>query len=150
MITRQKASPIVDFSLLLFRLGCGLLLLLSHGWSNAVEAWNYVWKDQPWSFIDQLAAADYPFPVLLASGAAAICAVLPASIVLGFLTRICSGLILIVLVMALVAGSQLGAAGQEELILLYILAFGLLFLQGGGAFGIDSLFYRKKRSRQAL
>lgn len=140
----DRAPTLASLSLLLFRIGCGSALLYFHGWDSAVAAWNRIWKAQPWPLIEHLESINYPFPLVLSVAAAIVCVIAPLSVILGFLTRLSALLIVAVILFVLPVSLGGGAPLAQELSLFYLLAFFLLVLQGGGSFGLDSVFGKKK------
>lgn len=136
----RSPSPLSSLSLFLFRVGCCALLVYYHAWSNAVAAWNYIWKGEPWTLIEELQTLQYPFPPALAITASVICSVASVSIILGFLTRLSALLVFAVLVFVIPVTISSGDPLRLELTLFYLLGFSLIIFQGGGAFGADSFF----------
>ncbi|MFV1995005.1 MAG: hypothetical protein ACC661_06180 [Verrucomicrobiales bacterium] len=141
---RQRASPLFDIALLLFRLGCSAVLLVGHSWNNAVLGWNYLWKGMPWPLVEKLHDAGLPLPALFGAAAAVACFAAPVGVALGFLSRLFALLAILVLVGLLLL--PLGAEGDQiqELVMLYLLSFGLILLLGGGSYSLDTLFRKRK------
>jgi uncharacterized membrane protein YphA (DoxX/SURF4 family) len=119
------------------RIGAGVLLMTTHGWSNAVGAWLFLWEEQPWVWVTYLAETSTPLPHLVAPVLAILIFAVALSWVLGFFTRLFSAL-LVALAAALLVSAP-GSLVSVETAWLYLLIAGNLTLFGSGNLSLDRL-----------
>lgn len=123
----------------ILRIGSGVLLLTRHGWTAAVDASQFLWKEQPWDWVRFLADAGVPYPHLTAPVVALVVAAVAVCWTVGFLTRFFAVLFLPVVVGALFLAEK-AASPLAEAAWLYLLVSVTLVLFGSGAVSIDGLF----------
>lgn len=120
----------------ILRIGAGAVLLARHGWGAAVGAYEFLWKEQPWSWVTAFNDAGLPYPTLLAPAAAIVIAAVAVSWCVGFLTRLFAVVAMPVAIGAIIKGGLL----YSEIGWLYLLIAFTLLLYGSGAVSIDQLF----------
>lgn len=120
----------------ILRIGAGVVLLTRHGWNSAIGAYEFLWKEQPWAWVNAFSDAGLPYPTLLAPAAAIVIAAVAVCWCAGFLTRLFAVVAMPVAVGAIIKGGTL----YSEIGWLYLLIAITLLLYGSGAFSIDQLF----------
>jgi uncharacterized membrane protein YphA (DoxX/SURF4 family) len=123
----------------ILRIGAGVLLMTRHGFNEAINAYRFFWKEQPWEWVAAFNAAGLPYAHLLAPLVAVLVAGVALSWILGFLTRLFAVLFLPVIIAALVLLPQAGPA-HVEAAWLYLFVTVTLLLFGSGAVSADQLF----------
>ena len=138
---RRSSSPATSIfrSVLVLRLGAGLLLFGRHGWTAAIDAYHFLWKEQPWDWVPALDAAGLPMAHLLAPAAALLIAAVGLSWILGFLTRFFAAVLIPICLASFAVVRQVEPAAVESVWLYLLVAFTLM-LFGSGAISIDGLF----------
>lgn len=121
------------------RIGTGTLLMTKHGFSAALGAYHFFWKEQPWAWVPAFHDAGLPYAHLLAPFTALIVAGVALSWISGFLTRLFAVLFLPVVITALVLLQKAGSP-QGEAAWLYLFITATLLLFGSGAVSVDQLF----------
>lgn len=121
------------------RIGTGTLLMTKHGFSAALGAYQFFWKEQPWAWPAAFHDAGLPYAHLLAPFTALIVAGVALSWISGFLTRLFAVFFLPVVITALVLLQKAGAP-QVEAAWLYLFITVTLLLFGSGAISVDQLF----------
>ena len=123
-------------TIVVLRVGAGLLLLSQHGWAAAHGAYEFLWEEKAWLWVKAFSDAGLPYPTLLAPTLAILVAAVAVSWCVGFLTR------LFAFVFMPVAIGVILKAGPEymEVGWLYLLISVTLLLYGSGAVSIDKLF----------
>ncbi len=123
----------------IIRIGTGTLLMARHGFREAINAYHFLWKEQPWSLVTSLHEAGLPQAHLLTPFVALIVAGVALSWILGFLTRLFAVFFLPVVITALTLLQKAGSV-QVEAAWLYLFITVTLLLFGSGAVSIDQLF----------
>lgn len=123
-------------TIVILRVGAGILLLKQHGWVAAQGAYDFLWKEQPWEWVKVFSDAGLPYPTLLAPTMAIVVAAVAVSWCVGFLTR----LFAVVFMPVAIGVILLAGPGYLEVGWLYLLISITLLLYGSGAVSIDSLF----------
>lgn len=123
----------------ILRIGAGFLLMTRHGFNEAINAYHFFWKEQPWDWVPAFNAAGLPYAHLVAPFVAVLVAGVALSWILGFLTRLFSVLFLPVVITALVLLPQTGPT-HVEAAWLYLFVAVTLLLFGSGALSADQLF----------
>ncbi len=126
-------------SVLILRLGTGILLFTLHGWQPALDAYRFLWKEQAWDWVPAFDAAGLPMAHLLAPAAALVIAAVGLSWIVGFLTRFFAALFIPVCIAAFPVVRHVEPAAVES-VYLYLLVAVTLLLFGSGAVSIDGLF----------
>jgi|UniRef100_UPI0037830126 uncharacterized membrane protein YphA (DoxX/SURF4 family) len=121
------------------RIGTGTLLMTRHGFSAALSAYQFFWKEQPWAWVTAFRDAGLPYPHLIAPFTALLVAGVALSWIIGFLTRLFSVIFLPVVITALVILQKAGSV-QVEAAWLYLFITVTLLLYGSGAVSVDQLF----------
>lgn len=121
------------------RIGTGVLLMTRHGFSAAVSAYHFFWKEEPWAWVTSFRDAGIPYAHLVAPLVALIVASVALSWIVGFLTRLFAVVFLPIVITALVLLPQAGPA-HVEAAWLYLFITVTLLLFGSGAVSIDQLF----------
>lgn len=128
----------VDIGLLIFRIGIAGLML-THGYPKLLRAFS---KEEI-SFADPLGMGEI-FTFTFAVFAEFICSVL---IIIGLGTRIAAiPLVITMAIITFVVHLEDGF-GRQELPLLYLFGFLLLFFTGGGKYSLDWYLLSRKKSR---
>jgi uncharacterized membrane protein YphA (DoxX/SURF4 family) len=121
------------------RIGAGLSLLWFHGWHGAHGAYHFLWKEQPWDWVDAFTKAALPAPHLTAPAVAALLAAIALGWTLGFLTRLFALVAVPLSIGAIVMARHSFPAHIETAILYLVISFTLL-LFGSGNISLDGLF----------
>ena len=130
LLTLDFLPKSADLALLVLRLGFGLSLLLLHGWGKVMK-----FSELSGKFPDPLGVGPTA-SLALAIVAEVLCAAL---IVVGACTRLAALVASINVGVAffLVHGMKLRGPGNGEDALIYLTAFVVLLLAGGGRFSVD-------------
>lgn len=138
---RRSSAPATSVfkTVLVLRLGAGLLLLSRHGLSAASDAYHFLWQEQPWDWVPAFDAAGLPMAHLLAPAAALLIASVGISWTLGFLTRFFAALFIPICLASFTIVRQVDPAAVESVWLYLHVAFTLM-LFGSGAVSLDGLF----------
>lgn len=123
----------------ILRIGSGTLLMARHGFSAAMSAYQFFWKEQPWAWVPAFHEAGIPYPHLVAPVVAVVVAGVALSWILGFLTRLFAAVFLPISITALVLLQKAGSV-QAEAAWLYLFITVTLILFGSGAVSLDKLF----------
>jgi len=121
------------------RIGAGTLLMVRHGFSAALGAYQFFWQEKPWAWPSAFHDAGLPYAHLLAPVTALVVAAVALSWISGFLTRFFAVVFLPVIITALVLLQKAGAP-QVEAAWLYLFITATLLLFGSGAISVDQLF----------
>lgn len=121
------------------RIGAGLLLMSHHGFSAALSAYHFLWKEEPWAWVTLFRDAGLPYAHLLAPFVALVVAGVALSWIVGFLTRLFAVIFLPVIITTLVLLQKAGSV-QVEAAWLYLFITATLLLFGSGAVSVDQLF----------
>lgn len=127
----------VDIGLLIFRI-CIAGLMLTHGTPKLIKAFS----GGEISFADPLGLGEvvtFTFAVF----AEFICSVL---IILGLGTRIAAIPLILTMAVVVFVVHLSDGFGRQELPLLYLMGFVLLFFTGGGKYSLDWYFLSRKKS----
>ena len=124
----------------ILRIGTGVMLMTRHGWSAAVGACQFLWKEQSWDWVKTFSDAGLPQPTLLAPAVAIVVAVVALAWITGFLTRLFAIVFMPVLISFLVLAPKAGSIYIEAAWLYLLITFTLL-LFGSGAISLDKLFH---------
>ena len=127
-------------SLLLLRVGVGMLLLTEHAVEGARGAYHFLWNEKPWALVKAVHEAGLPYAALLSPLLALLMLSICLSLLLGFLTRLFAALLLALLAF-LILRSPAALAGHSELLWLYALCALTLLQFGSGRFSLDALFH---------
>ena len=121
------------------RIGAGVMLMTHHGWSAAVGAYEFLWKEQNWDWVKIFNDAGLPYPQLLAPAVAIVVAVVACAWITGFLTRLFAVLFMPVVAGFLILAPKAGSI-YIEAAWLYLLIAVTLLLFGSGSISMDKLF----------
>lgn len=153
--TYDRSAPPPHIQLLnsigicLLRIGAGFVLFYAEGLSLATQVWQHLWHQAPWAFIDTVESAQLPMPKVVAITLAISIAFCSVSLMLGFVTRFVSTLMLPVTAIAILIGNRAehGPFSSESFALYFFIAVCLLIC-GPGVLSVDALFKlrRKKKS----
>ena len=130
--------------LLVLRLGVASLLLGFHGWTRLGRAIGYVFYEQPWTFVDLVERLGFPMPAVFAVLSATAESVGALLVAVGLFTRWASALIAINMAIALFNEASKG--DPLELPALYLLGAVAILLLGPGAWSLDGVLRRKRRT----
>jgi uncharacterized membrane protein YphA (DoxX/SURF4 family) len=148
----QITTPV---AVAILRIGTGLLLIIMHGLEGLLRGWQFCWRQQAWSWVEQVQSAGLPWAHVLAPTAALVIAGVGVAWVLGFLTRLFALAFIPVVLGALFMAEKLGSEPHAiECWLLLLISLALL-LTGSGAISVDKLFKlgarpRKKKDKNRL
>jgi len=123
----------------ILRIGTGTLLLTRHGISGTMNAYHFLWKEQPWPWVTVFHDAGVPYAHLAAPLTAVLVAMIGLFWILGFLTRLFAVLFLPLVITVLVVAQKSGSPAAETAWLYLFISLTLL-LFGSGAVSIDQLF----------
>lgn len=123
----------------ILRIGTGALLLTRHAWVAAIGAYQFLWEEKSWSWVEAFRSAGLPYPQFTAPAAAIILTAVAVSFTVGFLTRLFAIVFMPVLALFLIYTQKVGSA-QVETAWLYLLISFTLLLFGSGAISLDKLF----------
>lgn len=126
-------------SVAILRIGAGGLLMVQHGFSDAVSAYHFFWKEEPWALVPAFHDAGLPFAHLLAPFVALVVLSVSACWIIGFLTRLFSVVFLPFVITAIVLMQKTGSP-QVEAAWLYLFIAVTLLMFGSGAVSVDQLF----------
>ena len=121
------------------RIGAGLTLLWFHAWSGAVGAYQFLWNEKSWDWVDTFKTAGAPLPHITAPAAAIILAAVAACWTLGFLSRLFAAIFIPVGIGALLMARSLGSPLVESC-WLYLFIAATLLLFGSGNLSLDGIF----------
>lgn len=122
------------------RLWGGSFLLGLYGIPAVTAAWRHIWGGKPWPWLRTAETLGIPYPLASLSTVACLLALACLGLILGFVTRFCAALVLLVLSLALY---YLPASGDaKELALAYAAAPTLSLFLGGGPWSIDGMLRR--------
>lgn len=133
----------IDGALLVLRLGFAGLLFWLHGWTRLIRSFNFVFMDQPWTFVNVVAALGFPLPAMFAVLSALSESVGALFVALGLFTRSASLVIAINMAVALFNEARKG--DPFELPALYLLGATVLALSGPGRYALDASLGRSGR-----
>jgi uncharacterized membrane protein YphA (DoxX/SURF4 family) len=127
-------------TIMVLRIGTGVMLITHHALTAVISAYEFVWKEQPWDWVKQLAEAGIPYPQFTAPAAALILGAVALSFTFGFLTRLFALVFMPVIALYLMYAP--GRPGSQiETAWLYLLISFTLLLFGSGAISVDKLFH---------
>lgn len=152
--TGSKASsdnPYPFRTMVVLRAGAGLVLFLQYALEGGIRAWQYIWQQKPWAFIDALKVAGVPLHEAAGPAVAALALAVSVAWTLGFFTRLFSALFLPVLLVGLSLAGSLHTETHNTAGWLFVFIAITLILNGSGAISVDGLFQlasrpKKKRS----
>lgn len=133
----------------ILRIGSGAVLAWFHGWPGAVSAYLFLWKEQPWEWVNVLEKARVPWPHLVAPAAAFVIASVSLSWLLGFVTRLFSAVFVPVVIGAMIVAHRLDAP-QLETCVLYLPVALTLLLFGSGNVSLDFFFKLGQQPKEPL
>lgn len=134
-------------TIVILRIGSGLLLLTRHGWEAAWNAYQFLWAEKGWDWVKVFNDAGLPSPTIIAPAVALIIGAVAVSWTIGFLTRLFSVVFIPILIGFLIMAQKTGAGGSEAG-WLYLLIAITLTLFGSGAVSIDQLFHLGTRPKK--
>jgi uncharacterized membrane protein YphA (DoxX/SURF4 family) len=121
------------------RIGAGLTLLWFHAWHGAIGAYQFLWNEQAWNWVDAFKTAGFPLPHITAPAAAIVVAAVAICWTLGFLTRLFAAVFIPVAIGALWMAKSLNSP-QAEACWLYLFIAATLLLFGSGNVSLDGIF----------
>src|SRR5688500_5592239 len=124
----------------ILRSGAGVLLLIHHGWRGAWGAYEFLWQEKSWDWVQRFGEAGVPYTHLPAPAVAVSVAAIRLSWSIGFLTRLFSALFIPILIAFIITAQQAGSV-HAEIGWLYLVVAITLLLFGSGAISIDKLFH---------
>jgi uncharacterized membrane protein YphA (DoxX/SURF4 family) len=140
-------SSLIKTSAIL-RIGTGIMLMSRHAWEGIWNAYQFLWKEQPWHWVVTFAEEGVPVPYLAAPFAALLLFVVALAFIVGFVTRLFAAILLSLCCIALLF-AQNDYAAFSELCGLYGLISFTLLLFGSGAVSLDQLITLGSRSKPA-
>lgn len=124
------------------RAGSGLLLIFFHGWGKLQSCANYIFKDEPWRFIDTVAKLGFPLPGVFAVLATLAETLGAALLVAGLFTRYAAAAIGCTMLVAVYR--HVSSDMRFESAALYLLVAVLFVMQGAGKWSFDELRRRPR------
>lgn len=130
----------------LLRIGAGLVLLIRHGWPSLHDAYQFVWNESSWNWIEMLVDKSVPLPGFAAPALALLLFLIALCWILGFLTRLFSTAMILLIIPGLFY-AQGADPVFSELCWLYLLISVSLLVSGSGEFSFDRLLKRDPKSK---
>lgn len=127
-------------SLMVLRWVTAGAFLYFHAWEVAKGGYMRVWWEAPWPFVEQVREAGFPQPLVLAFVGAAVGFFGGVLLLLGLMTRISAGALVVVFLFVLIACLRAGNMAGVEVCLLYCTCSFLLLVLGPGRFAMDGFF----------
>ncbi|MBE7496053.1 MAG: DoxX family membrane protein [Verrucomicrobiaceae bacterium] len=127
-------------TIVVLRMGTGVLLLTRHGIAAVTGAYHFLWNEQEWDWARLFADNGVPYAHLTAPAVALVVAAVGLGWTLGFLTRFFAIVFLPVVITALIMLQRVGSVHVEAAWLYALITFTLL-LFGSGAISLDKLFH---------
>ena len=127
-------------SIMVLRLGAGVLLLVTHGIAAGQGAYHFLWDEQPWEWVTLFHEAGIPWPHLAAPAAAVAIIAVAASWIAGFLTRLFAFVFLPMAAAFAILAEKADSSAAETGWLYFLVAFTLM-LFGSGSVSLDKLFH---------
>jgi putative oxidoreductase len=124
-----------DVGLLFLRVSVGLFMAVGHGWGKVVKVFS-----GDFGFPDPIGIGAAP-SLVLAALSEFVCALLVA---LGVKTRFAAVPVVITMLVAAFITHFEDPWGKKEFPLLYAIAFAVLVVTGGGKYGLDRWFTKKR------
>jgi len=140
-------EPVVtvhDFWLLALRLVSAFCLIYFQAWDQIKMAWAFVWEKVPWELVDQLTAASFPAPTILAPLLIFLLLVVAVALGFGFLSRIVSLMGVLICGLVLTTKLELSSTLTSQTLVLYCSVLLVLVFAGGGRISLDTLLTRRK------
>ncbi len=131
----------IDFGLFLLRLGIGVMMLV-HG----VDKMQMLYRGEYTTFVDPLGIGVMA-SLILCIFAEVVCSVM---VMLGFLTRLATVVLILNMSVALFVVLGLSNWGMQELAALYLLVYLVLLYTGPGNISLDALWIRKNWNRRSM
>jgi putative oxidoreductase len=125
-----------SFALLLVRAGVGVLMMI-HG----IQKFQLLFTDGPIKFANPIGLGE-PASLLLALFAEVVCSAL---LILGLATRLAVIPLMVTMIVAVFVVHAADGLEKQELGALYLIAYVLLLITGGGRYSLDGLISKKKR-----
>ncbi len=142
-------EPVVtvhDFWLLALRLATAFCLIYFQAWDQIKMAWAFVWEKVPWTLVDQMSAASFPTPNILAPLLIFLLMVVGFALGFGFLSRIISLIGVLLCGLVLVAQLELSTSLTSQTLILYCSILLVMVFAGGGRISLDALLTRRKKT----
>lgn len=140
-------EPVVtlhDFWLLALRLATAFCLIYFQAWAQIKMAWAFVWEKAPWQLVDQMSAASFPAPNILAPLLISLLLLVGIALGFGFLCRIVSLIGVLLCGLVLVTQLELSSTLSSQTLVLYCSIFLVIIFAGGGRISLDSLLTQRK------
>lgn len=131
-----SAEPATGAAFLVVRLVFGFTLLVNHGWGKLTGGLAHFTRDEPWRFVEGVAALGFPAPVLFAAAAALAETAAALLLVAGLATRPAAALVAVTMVVACISHFTRGE--YPELATLYLAAAIALLVGGAGRYSADA------------
>jgi len=141
-------SSLVKTSAIL-RIGTGIVLMSRHAWDGVWNAYQFLWKEVPWTWVADFTEEGVPLPYLAAPTVALLLFVVAAALIVGFVTRLFSAILITLCSIALLFAAD-DYAAFSELCWLYLLISFTLLLFGSGAASLDQLLQIGSRSKPSV
>lgn len=143
----SPGTVIRDICLLLLRAASSLALVYFHGWRNALEGWEFIWRKTDWPLLEVVTGHGFPWPVAVTIALVPAVLLCCAFLLLGILTRIGAGIMLGFTLVA--APLYPGYPDLLQAFTLYGVIFLVLVLAGPGHLSLDGLVARRRVRRRS-
>ena len=113
------------------------------------KAWKSVWKEEPWGLIDQFMIKGVPLPNAVSVSLILAAFLTALGVLLGFLARVNSILLMLILGFLLLAQVKTSPNLTAEAIVIYIGILLALVITGPGKFSLDHMLTTQRIRRNA-
>lgn len=141
----EPVITVHDFWLLALRLATAFCLIYFQAWDQIKMAWAFVWEKVPWTLVDQMSAATFPAPTILAPLLIFLLMVAATALGFGFLSRMVSLIGVLICGIVLIAQLELSSTLSSQTLILYCSILLVLVFAGGGRISLDALLTRRKK-----
>lgn len=133
----------------ILRIGTGIVLMSRHAWDGIWNAYQFLWKEVPWTWVNAFTEEGVPLPYLAAPAVALLLFLVAAAFIVGFVTRLFSAILFTLCAVALLFAAD-DYAAFSGLGWLYLLVSFTLMLFGSGAVSLDQLIQLGTRSKPTV
>lgn len=128
-----------DAGLLFLRIGLAVLLIVYHGWNEALAGWKHLWHQEAWPLLETITGYHLPIPQVLAVLAVLVMVLCSLGLFFGVVARLSAALLLTLAGIAIVLNFHDPVA---EKFWAYAIAYFVMLLCGPGCFSLAKLLSR--------
>lgn len=139
----------VNLGLLVMRAAMVFLLIYFELWIHLGKAWQNIWNEKPWGLVDEFEILELPLPVALSVVTILGSLLVAIGILLGFLCRINSAILIFILGFLLAVNVRTSDNLTPETIVLYVIILVTLLIIGPGRFSLDHFLTEQRIRRKA-